>query len=469
MFMNRSLRRRLLVFLLSATVAVWAESTFLSYVDSRREIEAVFDAQLVQSAKALLLLSRHELFEQLSYEAAKGRPPSEMDERVMGSTHPYEQSVAFQIWIDGDRLAARSASAPNEPLTDVTNTVASREINGARWRIYAVADPNLGITVQVGERTERREQLIDAIALRRIISLLVALPLLASLIWFAVGQALRPLNRIANEVGARRVDSLEPVSTEQPVPEETQPLVAALNALFARVKLALDNERRFTADAAHELRTPLAALKTQAQVALQASSDGERRTALQAVLAGVDRATHLVAQLLTLARLDPEAQRNKPVTMTVVDLCDVARDTLADMAPRAIEKRIDLGLQEPCGGRVYGNVDMLGIMLRNLVENALRYTPEGGRVEVVVNEAVQGPTLWVLDSGPGIPEEDRQKVFDRFYRRLGTSEPGSGLGLSIVKRILEIHGALPRLERSALGGLSFEVRFAPVPIGNSQQ
>lgn len=467
--MNLSLRRRLLVFLLSATVAVWAESTLLSYLDSRREIEAVFDAQLVQSAKALLLLSRHELYEQLAYEAAQGRPPSEVDEQVMGSTHPYEQSVAFQIWIHGNRLAARSASAPSEPLTDVTNTVASREINGARWRIYAVSDPNMGIMVQVGERTDRREQLIDAIALRRIVSLLVALPLLAVLIWFGVGQALRPLNRIASEVGARRVDSLEPVCTVQPVPEETRPLVEALNTLFARVRQALDNERRFTADAAHELRTPLAALKTQAQVALQANANEERRNALQAVITGVDRATHLVTQLLTLARLDPDAQKTKPVAMKPVDLCNVARDTLAEMAPRALEKRIDLGLQEPCGGHVYGNADMLSILLRNLVENAARYTPEGGRVEVVVNDTPQGSTLWVLDSGPGIPEEERQKVFERFYRRLGPSEPGSGLGLSIVQRIMEIHGAVPRLGRAALGGLSVEVRFAPLPAGERQK
>lgn len=460
--MNLSLRRRLLLYILSATVAIWAESTILNYLDSRREIEAVFDAQLVQSAKALLLLSRHELYEQLSYEAAQGRPPSEMDEQVMGSSHPYEQSVAFQIWINGNRLAARSASAPSEPLTDRTDTLTSREIQGAQWRIFAIANPDMGIMVQVGERTERRKQLIDSIALRRILSLLIALPLLAIVIWFGVGQALRPLNRIAREVHARRVDSLDPVGTEQPIPEETKPLVDALNALLLRVKRALDNERRFTADAAHELRTPLAALKTQAQVALQSTSDQERREALRAVITGVNRATHLMAQLLTLARLDPEAQKVKDVAMAQVDLCRVAQEILAEMAPRAIEKHIDLGLHEPCTGKAYGNADMLGVLLRNLVENAVRYTPQGGRVEVAISHAEDGPILKVEDSGPGIPENERHKVFDRFYRPVGTSEPGCGLGLSIVQRIMEIHGAVPRLDRSPLGGLLIEVRFARV-------
>lgn len=467
--MNLSLRRRLLWFILSATVAVWAESTVLSYLDSRREIEAVFDAQLVQSAKALLLLSRHELYEQLSYEAAQGKPPNEMDERVMGTSHPYEQSVAFQIWIRGNRLAARSASAPSEPLTDQTNIVTSREIQGAHWRIYAITDPDIGIMVQVGERTERRKQLIDAIALRRIVSLLVALPLLAILIWFGVGQALRPLNRVAKEVHARRVDSLEPVGINHSVPEETKPLVDALNALLLRVKRALDNERRFTADAAHELRTPLSALKTQAQVALQSTRDNERREALEAVIKGVDRATHLMAQLLTLARLDPEAQKTKEATMAQVDLCHVAQAILAEMAPRAIEKHIDLGLHEPCAGKVYGNADMIGILLRNLVENAVRYTPQGGRVEVTISSTQDASTLKVMDSGPGIPENERHKVFDRFYRPIDTSEPGCGLGLSIVQRIMEIHSAVPRLDRSSLGGLLFEVRFARVPQTPAQQ
>jgi two-component system sensor histidine kinase QseC len=458
--MTLSLRRRLLVFLLSATLAVWTAAAALSYVDSRRAIEAVFDAQLIQSAKALLLLSQHELYEQLFYESQQqSTTDHRLPEQVVGGAHPYEQSVAFQIWIDKDRLAVRSESAPSEPMTNKDDRLTSRVIDGNRWRIYAASNQNLKITVQVGERYERRMQLIDNITLRLLTSLLIALPLLALLIWVGVGRSLRPLNRLAGEVDTRRADSLEPIGTAQPVPEETRPLVNALNALLDRVRRALDNERRFTADAAHELRTPLAALKTQAQVALRAATDQERKDALQQVLRGVDRATHLVGQLLTLARLDPESPKVKNITLANVSVCDVARSVLADMAPKAIEKKIDLSLNEPCSGTARGNADLVGIMLGNLVGNALRYTPPHGQVEVSVLATAQGTVMQVADSGPGIPQEEHQKVFNRFYRQLGTVEPGSGLGLSIVQRILEIHHASVSLGSSHLGGLLVEIRF----------
>lgn len=240
------------------------------------------------------------------------------------------------------------------------------------------------------------------------------------------------------------------------VPVEILPLVGSLNTLLVRLEQALTNERRFTADAAHELRTPLAALKTQAQVARRADNAAQRDAALENLILGTDRATHLVEQLLTLARLDPEGE--SAVLKETCDLAALARRILADQTPTALSKHIELELTGLESVPITGNSAMLGILLRNLVDNAIRYTPSGGRVAV----SVVANRLEVTDSGPGIPEQEKQRVFDRFYRVLGTEASGSGLGLSIVQRIVDHHGAKLILETGEQGkGLSVTVVFHP--------
>lgn len=458
--MSKSIRRRLLIFLMSGTLIAWLATALMSYTESLNEIEEVFDAQLVQSAKTLLMLSQHELYEQLAFDSESS---SDIDhlvpKHVEGFEHEYEQTVAFQLWINETQLAARSASAPETPLSDTVGEFVNREIGGATWRVYAIADPDKPLSVHVGEKMDARHELAAAISARWLTSVLLALPVLAGLIWFGVGRALRPLQSIAQETTLRSVDRLDPINVEN-VPEEARPLVDALNKLFARVQASVENERRFTADAAHELRTPLAAIKTQAQVSLYSVQTPEQQQSLRQVVAGVDRATHLVEQLLTLARLDPESQKRKALTMDDVDLCEVVASTIADLAQHSHAKRIDLGLQENCYGSVCANAGLLAILVRNLILNAIRYTPESGTVDASVRAEHGSVRLRIEDSGPGIPVDDRNHVFQRFFRRLDTnSVPGSGLGLSIVKRIAEIHDAKIELGSSDLGGLLVDVIF----------
>ncbi|MBI3775517.1 MAG: sensor histidine kinase N-terminal domain-containing protein [Gammaproteobacteria bacterium] len=457
--MNPSIRQRLLWTLLSATLVVWAATAIKNYYDNRYEIAELFDAQLAQSARALLTLSSHELYEQLAYIAQTQGKSHNIPEHITPQVHKYEQHLAFQIWSGDGRLVARSDSAPTDPLTGAPEIFSDHVINGQRWRVYALVDAEKNLQVQVGERYLQREQLSDDVALRLLAAVVLSLPVLALMIWFGVSYAIRPLKRVTRAVAARKLDNLEPIDNRR-VPEETRPLVDALNDLFVRLQSALNDILHFTADAAHELRTPLAALKTHAQVALRADDAPTRTEALHELIHGVDRATSLVEQLLTLARLDPEAI---PLSNETADLQEIAQEVLSELATDAVKKEIDISLDARCRGIVTGKQVMLTILLRNLVENAIRYTPRNGRVEVSLFEDQQAMVLRVADSGAGIPAEEREKIFKRFYRVIGNGAPGSGLGLSIVQRIVEIHRAQIELGESKFGGLKFDVRLHTAP------
>jgi two-component system sensor histidine kinase QseC len=457
--MNPSIRHRLLLMLLSATLVVWVGTAIKNYFDNRHEIAELFDAQLAQSARALLALSAHEMYEQLAYIAQTKGQSHHIPEHVTPQVHKYEQHLAFQIWSGDGKLAARSDSAPTDPLAGAPDVFSDRVINGHRWRVYALVDTEKQLQVQVGEHYDQREQLSDDVALRLLAAVVLSLPILALMIWIGVANAMRPLNRVTRAVAARQLDNLEPIDNRR-VPIEAKPLVDALNDLFARLKTALDNILHFTADAAHELRTPLAALKTHAQVALRADDEATRTEALRELIHGVDRATSLVEQLLILARLDPEATH---VSDETTDLQEVAQNVLGELATDAVKKDIDISLDAHCRGIVVGKPVMLTILARNLVENAIRYTPRNGSVEVSVFEDRPEIVLRVSDSGAGIPADEREKIFKRFYRVLGSGAPGSGLGLSIVQRIAEIHGARIVLGESKFGGLQFDVCLRAAP------
>jgi two-component system sensor histidine kinase QseC len=284
----------------------------------------------------------------------------------------------------------------------------------------------------------------------------IALPLLAVALWLAVGMSLRPLRNLGSEVATRDPGNLAPLHLGVP-PAEVAPLVDNLNRLFARVRESIEHEKRFTADAAHELRTPIAALRAQAQVALGAASDGERQRALAQVIAGCDRATRLVAQLLTLARLEP-ASADRPTERC--DLVAIARDVVAESAPAALAKSIDIALDAPASAPVRGNAGLLAVLVRNLVDNAIRYCPAGATVRIVIVDVATGVELRVADNGPGVPPETLARLGERFFRQPGRSEPGSGLGLSIVRRIAELHDAPVAFGANAEGnGLVVSVRF----------
>lgn len=438
---NHSLRRRLLAVLLLATVLVWTGTLLFSYRDTRHELNELLDAHLAQSAALLI--------------AQLGHEPEEIDTEHAPPLHRYSRNVAFQVWEDGTRLMLHSVSAPNVLLSGRKEGFSDSVVAGHGWRVFSAWDARHRFLVQVGERRAARDELGTTIAEHMLRPLLVALPLLGLLIWFGVGAGLRSLRTLGGQVAERRPENLAPLEAAS-APTEVRPLVDGLNRLFARVRVSLESERRFTSDAAHELRTPLAAIRAQAQVARTASTNAERDRALDKVLEGCDRAAHMVEQLLTLARLEPE-QRH---THEPHDLQALAAATVAELAPGAAAKDIDIQLAE--GGALPAPCEpaLVAILMRNLIDNAIRYSPRHSTVRVAVTDGAGGVEFSVVDQGTGIPAAERGLVWERFYRVLGSDEPGSGLGLSIVKRIADLHGATAAFGQGAAGqGLRIAVTF----------
>lgn len=417
-----SLQRRLLIGLLAAVALVWLGTAVYSYLEARHEINRLLDAHLAQSASLLVAQVGHEL-EEIELEHAP-------------SAHERMRQVAFQIWERGRVLRLHSANAPAIRLSPREEGFSSVRIDGRSWRIFSTWDARHRFLVQVGERDEARREIATGIAGGLLVPLAIALPLLGLFIWLSIRRALTPLARLGREVGNRKAGDFGPLVVED-APTEVAPLVRGLNALFERVGRLVENERRFTADAAHELRTPLAALRAQAQVARGAADDAARVHALDKVIAGCDRATRLVEQLLTLARLDPEEAGR---ATEQCDLASLARQVVADLAPAALARKIDIELAGAEAVAVHGYPDLLSVLLRNLVDNAVRYSPDGTTVRVEVAPRRDTAQLAVEDQGPGVPAEAQAKLGQRFYRVLGSGQAGSGLGLSIVRRIAEIHG-----------------------------
>jgi two-component system sensor histidine kinase QseC len=335
-------------------------------------------------------------------------------------------------------------------------------VNGRNWRVYSHWDARREYLVQVGEAVDAREHLAGEILEKLVQPLLVSLPLLGLLVWLAVGTALKPIDRIGAALARRDPRYLAPI--EGGVPKEIVPMVERLNGLLERVQATLENERRFTSDAAHELRTPLAALKTQLQVAQGASNGSERDLAIAKALAAGDRATRLVEQLLTLARLEHDAWQGQAET---VDLSELAARAIAEAAQSAAEKNIRLSLGGEPGMHITGHAGLLAILLRNLLDNALRYSPPHTEVGVSMHAAAGEMVLEVSDQGPGIPPVERENALRRFHRLEGAEVSGSGLGLSIVARIAQLHQApLELLEGDEGRGLKVRIRFAAEASAN---
>ncbi len=366
-------------------------------------------------------------------------------------------SFMFQIWDNKGKLLFHSANSHTVSLKDAPTGFSDLTIQDSDWRAYTKNNIKLNTKIIVAERYETRNQLSDLITRNNGYILLVSFPIFAILIWLIVGLALRSVIRVANEISNRASTHLEPVD-DHDIPVEIKPLVTELNHLFNRLKLAFDRNKRFAGDAAHELRTPLAALKTQAQVALIADNLTDRNHALNKVLEGVDRSSHVVAQLLTLSRLTQEETLHD---VNPVNLQKLATEIIAFLVPIALEKNIDIELAlPPPHVIILGNDTILGILIRNIVDNAIRYTPQKGAVKIAILNHKKEIIFRVTDTGPGIPLELRERVFERFYRVLGTQAAGSGLGLAIVSQITELHHATIHLNTPDNGmGLQFDIVF----------
>jgi len=455
--MNVSIRKRLLIGLLSLISIACFFTLGKNYFDTRAEISELMDAQLAQSARVLIELSAHELYEQLAYMAQQSGGQGDVSEHIDVQVHKYQQEIEFQIWTADGRLAVRSSNAPTSPLTDEDEEYENRTIDGVLWRVYSVVNDDKTIKVQVGEHYDKRNDLSNAISVRLIASFGIILPLLAGLIFVTVGRAMQPLQDIAKQIKDRRVDNLQPVDTEH-VCAEALPMVQALNGLFKRLENSFKEIVLFTSNAAHELRTPLAAQKVNAQVAMQATDEVKRKEALKEVVDSIDRATHMVEQLLTLARLDPQGSLNTSDKQKV-DLGRIAEEQLSELGVEALDKHIELSLDASEKCFINGEPSMVGILIRNLVENAIRYTPEKGTVNVSIERVGESCSMYIEDSGPGIPEDQFENVFKRFYRVNEEDNKGTGLGLALVQRVAEIHKATIQFGKSSLGGLKVEVSF----------
>lgn len=439
-----SLRHRLTALLLGGVTVCWMVALVWTFIDTHHEVDELLDAQLAQSAQVLMAL---------------GGQDSDDDnlQELEGTIERHQRELMFQVWSDHGELMMRSSNAPEQPLTEADGYSEGDTIRG-HWRYFSQMsrhrhDP---VRVIVAEDHEVREELINGVIVRMMVPAAISLLVLGAWIWIAARRGLAPIDTIAHEVGEQAPERLQPIEPKE-APEEIRPLLVALNRLFGRVEHTLENERRFTADAAHELRTPLAALAAQAHVATRARDEAERQHALELLAGGMSRTSHLVDQLLTLARLEPE-QATAPTTSVRLD--ELAQEVCADHGSHALDKDISLEL-DAAPVTIAADRELLRILLRNLVDNALRYTPAGGRVHVWVTASDGKIEIKVTDSGPGIPPEKREHVFERFARLAGQEIEGSGLGLSIVRRIVQRHGAQIRLDSGDEGkGLAVIVTFA---------
>jgi len=462
--MKISIRKFLLINLLLTIVATTVLTAVGNYYLDRRDIRNHMDLLLSQAS--------------LSYEALLGkdfhsRNLPELQKRL--NTIPKTAEVVFtkskklhltdihdkyqfQVWSDKGKLLLYSASAPLEALSMGKPGFNSIVLNHTHWRTFTTQNSALNLYITVAEKVDIRTLLSHRLARDDIYIMLLTYPLAGLLIWIIVGLGLKSIRRVTDEVSHRAANYLEPVDS-QSTPTEIQPLVFELNKLFIRLQQAMEREKRFAGDAAHELRTPLAALKTQTQVALKATDEKVRKNILRNIIIGVDRCTHVVQQLLTLSRLVPEA--NTIVDFTKVDLPKLTAEIIAQLAPLALKKDIDIELVTKAkNANIRGNITALSILIRNLVDNAIRYTPENGEVKVSIDSSFDKVTLKVIDNGPGIPAELRARVFERFFRVLGNKSPGSGLGLAIVQQIAHLHEAHLKLGPCASGrGLEVEVVF----------
>ena len=440
----KSIRVFLLVALLSTITLVNFIAALHGYRASMAEAQQLFDRQIAATARLLATL-----------------PVSEHVPFIVSEN----DLQAFQVWAADGHLLLRSSNAPETPIGTLQQGYAEQNFSGYRWQVYSYPGED-GRWIQVAERVDLRYRLADEVVLQSVMPILLGLPLAGLLIWLVIGRGLSSLRNLAAELRNKRAEDLSPLALEAP-PEELLPLVRSTNALLERLQASFDRERRFSADAAHELRTPISALRVHADNLaweLKKRDGGDAPESLQQLQSSVERMAHLVEQMLNLFRMTPE---HYPARFETIDLQRLAREVIAELYPAFARKHQEVELLGE-SALVQGDQFALLVLLQNLLNNASKYTPNGGRVAVTVRPAGSAVVLQVEDSGPGISLSERNRVFERFYRvggdRHASSVAGCGLGLSIVQHIAELHHANIRLGDSSLGnaqmpGLLVEVEF----------
>ena len=439
-----SLQQRLITRTLGGVLVVWVATAAFVWFEAQHEVDELLDAHLAQSA-ALLVVQQN------------ATPDDDEPLLDAPTLHKYAHRVAYQVF-DEDRLVMHSPNVAHTPMAQHTQGFETLTLaDGKSWRVFAAPGRGRDVQIYVAERLDSRHEILRAVLHAFLPPLTIALPLLLIGLWWNVRSGLQPLQRLRQVLLKRDTQTLDPVSLPE-TPQEVQPLLDALNDLLQRLAQRMETERRFTADAAHELRTPIAAIRAQAQVALSSATNDEvRQLALQDTLLGCDRASRVVEQLLTLARVEG----TQDAASEIFRLDQLAQQLLADLTPEALRRGQTLELFAPEPLQINGQSTLWHILLRNLIDNALRYSPDGATVRLRAQRLESGPIeVTVQDSGPGLSCDDLARLGERFFRVLGTSATGSGLGWSIVRHIAALQQIDVQVGKSTeLGGLQVILRY----------
>ncbi|MEM1244439.1 MAG: ATP-binding protein [Pseudomonadota bacterium] len=461
-----SIRRFLIFYLLLILVLATIVTAFGNYYLDKKDIKRHSDLILSHAGLSMNALIDKDV-NQLDIDRLQenfNQIPQHA-KRILGEKQPEFSSALsnkfqFQIWDHNNQLVLSSLNAPHIPFaTNQIEGLSTRLVDKNFWRIFSHYNPETKLRIEIAEPITKRNQLSHRIAIDDIYMMLITFPLTGLFIWFIIGYSFKGVREIADEVSHRVPNFLEPVDTKK-VPEEIKPLTNELNKLFGRLRRAFEREKRFAGDAAHELKTPLAALKTQAQVAMKMQDKQQIEQQLKNIINSVDRCSHIVQQLLILSRLVPEVETLQDIVS--IDLNKLTAEVIAEQAIFAIEKDIEIELipSQTKKANIKGNVTAISILIRNLVDNAIRYTPKLGSVKVKIIVNPMNVKLKVTDNGPGIAPKLRKRVLERFYRVLGSEQRGSGLGLAIVMQIVELHNAAINLNTPISGkGLEVEILF----------
>ncbi len=462
-----SLRSQLLFRLIIVSIVLVGGTTWFGYQDVRHETRELFDAQLARSARLILSLAQAQnvasgFAKMQEYLDEKGLSvmyidfEEETENQQTEHGHIYETKLAFQIWDNEGNLVVKSYNAPLEPMAIKNTGFNNIILDNFNWRTFSLLSSNQQYHCITAERIDVRNDLIIKISNDLFYMFIILVPALTLIMYLSIDQGLRPLQRLASQINRRSGNNLELISNDYKYTEIVT-IKNALNQLLHRLKETLAREKRITSDAAHELRTPLAAIRLHTELAKNAKNQQEKNESLDYIIQGVDRTTHLVEQLLILARLEPELLVND---FTEVDLSTLIIEECALLSPLALDKEIDISFDESRIDHINGHESSLRLLIRNLLTNAISYTPTGGRINIKLCRQNQHTVLTIEDNGPGISKKDLKRVTERFYRAENHSTPGCGIGLSIVDRVVQMHqGTLQLCQADSGHGLKVIIQF----------
>ncbi len=464
-----SIRYHLMLRLFLVFLLLVGGSVIIGYQDLQHESRELFDAQLARSARLILSMVQADVdknnfssIQQFLNENQLQTPEEVIDEEQqedneeLSTGHMYETKLGFQIWDNLGNLVLKSPNIPLTPVSNIENGFSNNNFLNNDWRIFSLTSQDSRYRCITAERIDVRNDLIGKISSNLFILFIILIPVLSITMWFAISQGLSSLQNLASQIQRRGTEKLDAVS-EDNAPSEIKTITGALNQLLSKLSHALTREKRITSDAAHELRTPLAAVKIHAELAKMATSKEDRIDSINHVLLGIDRTTHLVDQILTLARLEPDNLSNK---LQPVSLTNLVIDEVAMLVPLANEKQIEISVCKSEDLTILAEDTSLRLLIRNLLNNAVSYTHQAGEVDIFIETIDDQACLIIQDNGPGISTEDRERVLQRFYRVENHQTPGCGIGLSIVMSVVELLNANFKMEDStAESGLKVTVCF----------